>query len=291
VSGPHLHFEVRKGKNNPVDPSELTKGGGAMAESLSTMIQSGGLGSSPLTSDISGVSGNEVQLSKLLGSQSATAILQASIGQVGGTGSTGSTASGSLKTVVGTGDKKAWATQLLTAMGAPVTDSNINALTTWQSREGGHWNNSAAYNPLNTTLDMGGSESMNSVGVKRYTSWDQGIQATLQTLTGKNADARGYSAIVNALKSGADTATILSAISNSAWVTGKTGQNSYKGFGGGSPSSTGATMSGGGSQIVAPQITINASFAGTSENEAMQLVTMVKRELEKSLTIRTIGGN
>jgi hypothetical protein len=73
-------------------------------------------------------------------------------------------------------DKKTWASQLLTALGAPVNDSNITALTTWQSREGGHWNNSASFNPLNTTLDMGGSESMNGVGVKRYTSWEQGIQ-------------------------------------------------------------------------------------------------------------------
>ena len=164
-----------------------------------------------------------------------------SISALGNTSSGGSSgSSGSLSLVKGTGDKKTWATQLLTAMGAPVSDTNINALTTWQSREGGHWNNSANYNPLNTTLDMGNSESMNSVGVKRYKSWEEGIQATIKTLTGGSADARGYTAIVNALKSGADTATILKAVSNSAWVTGKTGQNSYKGFtGGGTPGSPG----------------------------------------------------
>jgi hypothetical protein len=291
VSGPHLHFEVRKGKNNPVSPSELTKGGGALAESLSTIIQSGGLGSSPLTSDISGVKANEIKLSNLLGSASTTAILQASVGQIGGGNSgTGSSSGGSKGIIMGTGDQKSWATTLLSALGAPATDSNIAALTTWAAHEGGHWKNSANYNPLNTTLDMGGSESMNSVGVKRYTSWDQGIQATVNTLTGASADARGYSAIVNALKNGGDTSSILSAISNSAWVTGKTGQNSYKGFsGGGSPSSTGATMSGNGVQILSPQITINASFSGTSEAEAMKLVSVVKRELEKSMTLNTIG--
>ena len=291
VSGPHLHFEVRKGKNNPVNPSELTKGGGALAESLATLIGSGGLGSSPLTSDISGVKANEVKLSNLLGSSSTSAILQASIGQIGGgDNGIGSSGGGSKGIIMGTGDQKTWATTLLSALGAPATDSNIAALTTWAAHEGGHWKNSANYNPLNTTLDMGGSESMNSVGVKRYTSWDQGIQATVNTLTGASADARGYSAIVNALKSGADTSSILSAISNSAWVTGKTGQNSYKGFsGGGTPSSTGATMSGDGIQILSPQITINASFSGTSEAEAMKLVSVVKRELEKSLTLNTIG--
>jgi murein DD-endopeptidase MepM/ murein hydrolase activator NlpD len=293
VTGPHLHFEVRKGKNNPVNPTELTKDGGTLAESLSTIIQNGGLGSSPLTSDISGVKANEVKLSNLLGSSSTTAILQASIGQIGGgdNGTGTGSSSGTAKVVKGTGDKKSWATQLLTAMGAPVTDTNINALTTWQSREGGHWENSASFNPLNTTYDPDKKyESMNSVGVRRYPSWDEGIAATVNTLTGNNADSRGYTAIVNALKGGADTATILSAISNSAWVSGKTGQNSYKGFsGGGSPSSTGATMSGNGVQISAPQITINASFSGTSESEAMKLVSVVKRELEKSMTLHTIG--
>jgi len=291
VTGPHLHFEVRKGKNNPVNPSELTKGGGALAESLSTIIQNGGLGSSPLTSDISGVKANDVKLSNLLGSSSTTAILQASVGQIsGGDNGIGSSGGGSKGIIMGTGDQKSWATQLLSALGAPATDSNIAALTTWAAHEGGHWKNSANYNPLNTTLDMGGSESMNSVGVKRYNSWEQGIQATVNTLTGASADARGYSAIVNALKNGGDTSSILSAISNSAWVTGKTGQNSYKGFsGGGSPSSTGATMSGDGIQILSPQITINASFSGTSEEEAMKLVGVVKRELEKTLTLNTIG--
>jgi murein DD-endopeptidase MepM/ murein hydrolase activator NlpD len=293
VTGPHLHFEVRKGKNNPVNPTELTKDGGTLAESLSTIIQNGGLGSSPLTSDISGVKANEVKLSNLLGSSSTTAILQASVGQIGGgdsgTGANNST-SKSKGIIMGTGDQKSWATQLLSALGAPASDSNIAAITTWAAHEGGHWKNSANYNPLNTTLDMGGSESMNSVGVKRYTSWEQGIQATVNTLTGKSADTRGYTAIVNALKSGGDTSSVLNAISNSAWMSGKTGQNSYKGFsGGGSPSSTGATMSGNGVQISAPQITINASFSGTSEAEAMKLVSVVKRELEKSMTLHTIG--
>lgn len=292
VTGPHLHFEVRKGKNNPVNPSELTKSGGALAESLSTLIGSGGLGSSPLTSDISGVKANDVKLSNLLGSSSTSAILQASVGQIGGGDNGIGSSGGSAKLVKGTGDIKSWATQLLTAMGAPVTDSNISALATWQSREGGHWSNSASYNPLNTTLKTSTSQGMSAKNqrVQAYGSWEEGIQATVNTLTGANADARGYSAIVNALKNGGDVSAVLSAVSNSAWVSGSTGQNSYKGFsGGGSPSSTGATMSGNGVQILSPQITINASFSGTSEAEAMKLVSVVKRELEKTMTLNTIG--
>jgi hypothetical protein len=209
---PHLHYEVWHGNNNPVDPSEL-KGSGIPIVGGAGTVQSMGIGGASLN----GIT---------------------DINDVLNPG--GSNGGGSLSISKGTGDKKVWASQLLTALGAPVTDNNITALTTWQSREGGHWNNSASFNPLNTTLDMGNSQSMNGVGVKRYNSWDEGIQATVSTLTGSNADARGYSAIVNALKSGANTETILSAVSNSAWVSGKTGQNSYNGFrGGGTPGAPG----------------------------------------------------
>jgi hypothetical protein len=69
---------------------------------------------------------------------------------------------------------------------------------------------------------------MNSVGVKIYDSWDDGLHATIETLTGAKAGVRGYSDIVKALQSGANKEEILAAINNSAWVTGKTGQNPYK---------------------------------------------------------------
>ena len=213
ATGPHLHYEVWHGPNNPVDPSELKGASLPIGGSNLNVTQTMSVGA-----------GNP-----LAGVANANDVL-------GGV----ATSTGSVSIVQGTGDKKTWATQLLTALGAPITDTNINALTTWQSREGGHWNNSASYNPLNTTLDMGNSQSMNSVGVKRYNSWDEGIQATVRTLTGASADSRGYSAIVNALRNGASTQEILSAISNSAWVTGKTGQNSYHGFqGGGTPGAPG----------------------------------------------------
>jgi hypothetical protein len=207
ATGPHLHFEVWHGNNNPVEPGKLEGAGLPVATGASN---SAGLGI--------GVAGS------LTGITNA----QDTIGNIATSGG------GSMSFAKGTGDKKTWATQLLTALGAPTTDSNITALTTWQQHEGGHWENSASFNPLNTTYDPDKKyESMNSVGVRRYPSWDEGIAATVNTLTGSKADARGYSAIVNALKSGASTETILTAVSNSAWMSGKTGQNSYKGFRGG----------------------------------------------------------
>lgn len=121
-----------------------------------------------------------------------------------------------------------FAKAMLLHLNAPMTKDAIEALKIWQNFEGGHFQNSAKYNPLNTTYDKYSNKSMNSVGVKIYDSWDDGLHATIETLTGAKAGARGYSDIVKALQSGANKEEILAAINNSAWVTGKTGQNPYK---------------------------------------------------------------
>jgi len=251
VTGPHLHFELRKG-SAPIDPKLYNPSSG------------GGSG--------------------------------------GGTG----TGTGNAKVVKGTGDKKVWATQLLSALGAPVTDTSINALTTWQSREGGHWENSASFNPLNTTYDPDKKyESMNSVGVRRYPSWTEGISATVNTLTGNKADSRGYTAIVDALRSGADTSTILSAISNSAWVTGKTGQNSYKGFGGptegfntnvtSATPGTGMSITSSGTptslQDVTNNIYVTLQIQQANQQEAEAFAKTLKKYLEKDNKLQKVGSN
>lgn len=90
-----------------------------------------------------------------------------------------------------------FAKALLDKLGYPATSANINSLVTWQKREGGNWNNSAHYNPLNTTTSETGATSMNSVGVKSYGSWDQGIEATIKTLENGR-----YGDILSALQSG-----------------------------------------------------------------------------------------
>jgi hypothetical protein len=94
-------------------------------------------------------------------------------------------------------DPKGFAVNLLKSLGDPVTDANVNSIVAWEKREGGHWNNSAHYNPLNTTQREAGSSSMNSVGVQSYNSWDQGLQATVKTLHNGY-----YNDILGALKSG-----------------------------------------------------------------------------------------
>lgn len=289
VDGPHVHYEVRKGKNNPVNPDQLNSGtdGGFSAVNALT--------SASLTSSISGAEGNSIALSKLLGSGTTSSLAQAGgiLGGVSGASSAygggGGGGSGTSKVILGTGSEKEWATGLLGKLGAPVSEASINALTTWMRHEGGHWKNSANYNPLNTTYSMAGSTSMNSVGVKSYKSWEDGYAATVNTLTGKNAGDRGYSEIVSALKSGASTDAILGAINNSAWMTGKTGGTPYK-FQGGSTGLSVASPSmsygGGGANV-----TINATFNNATENEARQLIQLVKKELENASSISTMGRN
>ena len=73
-----------------------------------------------------------------------------------------------------------WATDFLTALGAPITSENMKAITAWEAAEsgggGGH------FNPLNTTEIEPGNTAYNSNGgdpVKNYTSYEQGIQANL----------------------------------------------------------------------------------------------------------------
>jgi peptidoglycan DL-endopeptidase CwlO len=108
-----------------------------------------------------------------------------------------------------------WAQALLVAMRLPVTADNVAAITAWEMAEGGHWYNTAYYNPLNTTQDMPGATVFNSVGVKAYTSWKQGLQATVKTL--KNGY---YGGILAALKRGNDSAAVAQAVGASPWGTG-----------------------------------------------------------------------
>jgi len=169
-----------------------------------------------------------------------------------------------------------FSTQLLQSLGAPVTQSSIDALNTWQAYEGGAWKNSAHYNPLNTSLHMAGSTGMSAQNqlVQSYGSWAQGLQATVDTLTGSNAKAMGYTQLIADLKSKASSQALLSDISNSGWVSGHTGRNSYKfkGVVGYNPGGTGAEGKSGvatggvGSSDIQSLLAQSMSLAGGSAN-------------------------
>ena len=63
-------------------------------------------------------------------------------------------------------------------------------------------------------------------GVQAYTSWDQGVQANVGTLTGQDAGARGYTNIVDILKKGGtSTANFFKAMQKSSWDGGHYGDS------------------------------------------------------------------
>lgn len=96
-----------------------------------------------------------------------------------------------------------FATALLAAIGAPLSKANISSIVDWEAREGGNWNNTAKYNPLNTTqAEPGYSQTGTQGNIGSYTSWAQGLQATVTTL--ENGD---YNDILAALRSGAGLGT------------------------------------------------------------------------------------
>lgn len=107
-----------------------------------------------------------------------------------------------------------WSHALLSALGMPQTSENVAAIVAWELAEGGHWHNSAYYNPLNTTQPMPGATSMNSVGVKAYRSWAQGLEATVKTLHNGY-----YGGILAALRKGDDAMAVSQAVAASPWGT------------------------------------------------------------------------
>lgn len=120
-----------------------------------------------------------------------------------------------------------FAKAILSGLGADATPQAISNLVYWQGLEGGNWKNTAKFNPLNTSYRSAGSVNFNTrvagAGVQSYGSWGQGISATLSTLTGNMANERGYTDIVNALKTGASREEFMSLLQKSAWDAGHYG--------------------------------------------------------------------
>lgn len=255
VTGPHLHFEVRKGSNNPVDPQELL--------------------SSPF--------GNANALLSYSPSSATTGASPTSTGY----SATGATPSGG---------KQEWIKSFLTSVGAPHTKDNIYAMSEWIRFESGdkwsRWNN-----PLNTTLSRPGAQSMNSVGVKMYGSSSEGLEATIATLTGNRAGQRGYTAILESLRSGGSFQQSFDAIRASAWVGGEEKKSPYqfnynRGPKGGGRTGFGASVGGSTGQSVVGNRTVNVTLniQQASEDEAVRFAKRVKEYLEADDTYSIMGS-
>jgi hypothetical protein len=163
----------------------------------------------------------------------------------------------------------AFAKALLQELDIPQTPGAIESLVNWQKQEGGHWRNSAAYNPLNTKYDEG-AVSENKNGIKAYADWEGGVSATAKTLTGNMSKERGYDNIISALKGG-DPQIISAAILASDFVGKGVTNKAYEGFAGAKGTAdSGKVYNYGG-------VTLKIEAAGKS---AQQLFDEFKRLLE-----------
>lgn len=111
-------------------------------------------------------------------------------------GSTGATPPATTtKTTATTATRGDFFRAVLAKLGAPADSvagrRNLDFFAAWGRAEG----TKAAYNPLATTLARSGATDFNSVGVKNYASFDQGVDATVETL-------RNYPAVVGFLRQG-----------------------------------------------------------------------------------------
>lgn len=116
----------------------------------------------------------------------------------------------------GSFDKRGWASKFLSGINAPISDSNLEVMLRWMAQEGGHENNTAYFNPLNTTKSMPGEMgTMGTQGnVRRYTSWNMGMDASLKTINNGL-----YRNIIDAFRSNASKEEIYQAIVSSDWGT------------------------------------------------------------------------
>jgi hypothetical protein len=108
-----------------------------------------------------------------------------------------------------------FAVDVLRRLGIKPTRQNVTGLVGWERAEGGHWHNTARFNPLNTTLNLPGSGDTGSQGnISVYRNWRQGEKATAKTL--KNGR---YEPILDALRGGS-AQDVASAIGQTPWGTG-----------------------------------------------------------------------
>jgi hypothetical protein len=109
-------------------------------------------------------------------------------------------------------DPVQWAKDFLTRLNAPITSENMRAITAWEKAEG----TAARFNPLATTQSgFDGETNFNSVGVKNYMSYADGLDANVKVINNGL-----YSNILAALQRGDDAHSVAQAITNSPWGTG-----------------------------------------------------------------------
>lgn len=108
-------------------------------------------------------------------------------------------------------DSVQWARDFLTKLNLPVTAENVRAISAWEQAEG----TKASFNPLATTQGgFAGETRFNSVGVKNYATYQDGIDANVHALMNGR-----YTNVLDALRSGNSAQAVAQAIANSPWGT------------------------------------------------------------------------
>ena len=266
VTGPHLHYEVRKGKNNPVNPDELAKAGGAGL---------GGILGAGLGGNVSGIQTQDFNL-KQYGSKSLLSLAgSAGLNTLGGSnaGSTG----GSATSGGGSYDPMPDAKLVEVLKAAGFTGEALSIAYGVAKAESGGVANRHSH-PSLTKDDSFGLFQINMLGdlgpARRKT---HGLNSN-EDLYDPATNAR----VAYAISKGGTNWKPWSAYTNGRYLErlGPTG--------GGSPSvatlsssSTGVTLS--------PSITINVNVQQASYAEAMNLVEIVKSQLEKENLFKLVG--
>jgi hypothetical protein len=108
-------------------------------------------------------------------------------------------------------DPVKWARDFLAKVNMPVTAENVRAVSAWEQAEG----TKASFNPLATTQGgFAGETRFNSVGVKNYATYQDGIDANAHALLNGR-----YTNVLDALRAGNNATAVAQAIANSPWGT------------------------------------------------------------------------
>jgi hypothetical protein len=108
-------------------------------------------------------------------------------------------------------DSVQWARDFLTKLNMPITSENVRAIAAWEQAEG----TKASFNPLATTQGgFAGETRFNSVGVKNYATYQDGIDANAHAIMNGR-----YTNVLDALRAGNSAHAVADAIANSPWGT------------------------------------------------------------------------
>lgn len=110
----------------------------------------------------------------------------------------------------GLSEKNVYA-KILQLLKAPITEENLKFMYAWRQAEG----KGGINNPFNTTWDLANSSVMNKSGVRNYETLEDGINATIKTLSNKR-----YECIVNGLRRDIGSSNIAKCESLKIWGTG-----------------------------------------------------------------------